>query len=627
MKAKKKTLFACLMGLTMMAGVGLSACGENGNSDSGSVTSESVHTHTFADTWEYDDTYHWHPATCEHTDEQGDKTEHTFEGNTCTVCGYEHVPSTPEIRLIGTENLNVVQSRVLASIGTIACTLDGKPMSSEDYTIVDETDPEAVITGTTFQSDVWGKHTIRVTATNPEDSTKTATTTFTINVYRKLLEDAALSNVTQTEIIGDADNPQESQKIEMLEQKSNYIGVLYMEPSEYYYAEAIIDGLQGTDAGQDWLGMAHIARCNEAGVDTGTARWLGSAMHVTGDIGSGDMNGWVGGRHVLNTVVDSVNWDSDFKKNTSMVYRQMNGNTVKQYEGTVATEEHPTFKYAIARVGELFYTFVNDEFVGVYSNDYYAAIPTIPAFWSRLHNMQTLDGWDGITITGIDFFGGEEDVSAKVGELIGKNGGLSAWGASFADDCVANGYVTLGETSAEKGVNFTVNKNTGWTNNAAVALNAAFAGEFTLEYDYKPVGDPNLQPNGQPYTADAFVDFRTANWSSVALSVGAQQGMNATLSGFFANLGEKFDNVIAPEGFDLTAGYHCKITRQIDETNSKSVYTITFTSLADSSKVITRTLEDTSAAWNATLFPVLKTRAGMGEWFNIAYSGSAKVSA
>ena len=622
MKAKKKTLLACLMGLTMIAGVVLPACGGNSNSGSdssgNSEVSESVHTHTFAETWEYDDTYHWHPATCEHTDEQGDKTEHTFEGSTCTVCGYERVASTPEIRLIGTENLNVVQGSVLASIGTIACTLDGKPMSSEDYTIVDETDPEAVITGTTFQSDVWGKHTIRVTATNPEDSTKTATTTFTINVYRKLLnESAGTSGITKSEIAGDAEDPQSSQTLLMEGHASNYIGVLDMDPSFYYYFEATFEGLQGTESGGDWLGMAHISKINSAGAGTKNG-WLSSAIRVTGK------------NEVTNTIAQ-VNTDSSWTPDTSlsksMTYTQKTGNVTKVYEGAIATEKAPTFKYAIARVGDLFYSFINDELAGVYSDNYYASTATIPAVWARLHTMEAMEGWDGVNITNIDFFDGEEDAAAKVGELMAKNGGLSAWGAAFADDCVANGYVTPGPVSEEKGINFTVNQNTGWTNNGAVALNAAFSGDFTIEYSYKPVGDPNLQPNGQPYAADAFVDFRVANWSSVALSVGTKQGMNATLGGFFANFGEKFDNVIDPEGFDLTAGYHCKITRQVDEANSKSVYTVTFTSLADSSKVITRTLEDTSTAWNATLFPVLKTRAGMGEWFNITYSGYAEVSA
>ena len=47
-----------------------------------------IHEHTFADTWSYNDYFHWHAATCRHNNEEGDKADHTFENGTCTVCGY-----------------------------------------------------------------------------------------------------------------------------------------------------------------------------------------------------------------------------------------------------------------------------------------------------------------------------------------------------------------------------------------------------------------------------------------------------------------------------------------------------------------------------------------------------------
>lgn len=48
------------------------------------------HQHTFAKIWECDEEYHWHPATCEHTAEVGDKVRHDFDGDgVCTVCQYQ----------------------------------------------------------------------------------------------------------------------------------------------------------------------------------------------------------------------------------------------------------------------------------------------------------------------------------------------------------------------------------------------------------------------------------------------------------------------------------------------------------------------------------------------------------
>lgn len=53
------------------------------------------HTHTYADEWSYNDTNHWHEATCGH-DLRADEGAHTFEtvkdgiatSSVCTVCGY-----------------------------------------------------------------------------------------------------------------------------------------------------------------------------------------------------------------------------------------------------------------------------------------------------------------------------------------------------------------------------------------------------------------------------------------------------------------------------------------------------------------------------------------------------------
>ena len=45
------------------------------------------HTHAYAEMWSQDATYHWHAATCEHTNEIKDKAEHNYVDGTCSVCG------------------------------------------------------------------------------------------------------------------------------------------------------------------------------------------------------------------------------------------------------------------------------------------------------------------------------------------------------------------------------------------------------------------------------------------------------------------------------------------------------------------------------------------------------------
>ncbi|MBQ6980700.1 MAG: hypothetical protein IJQ07_08720 [Clostridia bacterium] len=57
--------------------VGFAGCNDNGQN----------HVHTYSTEWSFDETYHWHKATCDHKDEVSDKAEHTATNGKCSVCG------------------------------------------------------------------------------------------------------------------------------------------------------------------------------------------------------------------------------------------------------------------------------------------------------------------------------------------------------------------------------------------------------------------------------------------------------------------------------------------------------------------------------------------------------------
>ncbi|MCQ2772100.1 MAG: hypothetical protein MJ238_02325 [Bacilli bacterium] len=78
-----------------------------------SKKTSSKHEHTYAETWEKNETQHWHPATCEHTNQKGNAANHAWGAETvitpatcetagsgkksCTVCQYEttyEIPAT-----------------------------------------------------------------------------------------------------------------------------------------------------------------------------------------------------------------------------------------------------------------------------------------------------------------------------------------------------------------------------------------------------------------------------------------------------------------------------------------------------------------------------------------------------
>ncbi len=74
---KKRSLLLLLT--ASLATIGLAACDDD-------------HTHTYGDTWASDTTYHWHGATCEHTEESSDKAPHVDidDNGICDVCEYDY---------------------------------------------------------------------------------------------------------------------------------------------------------------------------------------------------------------------------------------------------------------------------------------------------------------------------------------------------------------------------------------------------------------------------------------------------------------------------------------------------------------------------------------------------------
>lgn len=99
---RKTTLFAAIG-----AAIGLALC------FAGCKAETETHEHTFAEEWTSDAEYHWHKATCGHTDEVSGKAAHTFGGWTvkkepteseegakeraCSVCEYKETDTIAKL--------------------------------------------------------------------------------------------------------------------------------------------------------------------------------------------------------------------------------------------------------------------------------------------------------------------------------------------------------------------------------------------------------------------------------------------------------------------------------------------------------------------------------------------------
>ncbi|MBQ9354413.1 MAG: InlB B-repeat-containing protein [Clostridia bacterium] len=85
-KVLLKVLVICLVICSALCV--FTACGGDGGSEQGAGAK---HIHTYSDKWSYDDEFHWHVATCEHTNEVSGKERHKFINGLCEVCGKEEV--------------------------------------------------------------------------------------------------------------------------------------------------------------------------------------------------------------------------------------------------------------------------------------------------------------------------------------------------------------------------------------------------------------------------------------------------------------------------------------------------------------------------------------------------------
>ena len=158
---------------------GILLCGCNSGSQSNqnnTTNNEDVHEHAFSSEWSFDQEYHWHKATCEHTEEVKDKSEHTFgewtvdvnateyelgsKHRVCDICGYRvdetidkldhtHKPGDPVIENKINETCTEAGSYDLVTY----CKECGEELTREHKTIdAHGHDYHSVIVNPTFES-------------------------------------------------------------------------------------------------------------------------------------------------------------------------------------------------------------------------------------------------------------------------------------------------------------------------------------------------------------------------------------------------------------------------------------------------------------------------------------------
>ena len=304
-----------------------------------------------------------------------------------------------------------------------------------------------------------GEFTVTYTVKDSRDETKTATVTLNISIFRKVLADNGDYSMKE----GCAFVEDDKQVVE--NSNSGYSGARFnITPGKFYYAEALFVGDRFYTPG-NWMGvgMGHFAADAENRVLTSFVM-NGNNDHKVKDLDT-----------------TSASWDFSEGDAANRVYYSWR---LGEYRGldTGTIGQSDRIKYAVARIGDDFFAFVNDQYVCCVSPEYYRNIDTIPGLFGA--DMRELK------ITEIDFVSGEV-AKTKVNELLkGGSGVASAYVPNeYYLGSKAEGNFTVNVATDERGANFDVNgdnDNKKDYNSSCVSPYVYFDGDFALEWEYKP---------------------------------------------------------------------------------------------------------------------------------------------
>ena len=315
-----------------------------------------------------------------------------------------------------------------------------------------------------------GDYTVTYSLTDDRaDSPLTTSKTINVKLYRKVFKAVTGKKVYDyPEAVLDFDygiNAKfvaDAKQTVSIQESDTVLGQFNMPASEYYYAEAVFT--LKNPSGDSFVGLSHSLP-----VDSGTpTRWL-AAMVDRGDrnfkIKDIDMTDKTG--------KESGNPDCFNYNLKDVLYR----NQLVGYGGLTDSKAE-TVKFAVARVGKYFYTFVNDQFVMVNTDKDYSE-PTVPGIFG----IKLSDTEAGVTISKILWIVGQEATNTKLNELYtNKYFGYHKWQKGPSFDKTDNGFTTSNNVeTSEDGANACAN---GCYMLSGITPYVVFDGDFKVEYDY-----------------------------------------------------------------------------------------------------------------------------------------------
>ena len=310
-----------------------------------------------------------------------------------------------------------------------------------------------------------GEFTVTYTVKDSRDETKTATAILNISIFRKVLADNGDYSMKE----GCAFVEDDKQVVVGSNTGISFVP-FNVQPSKNYYAEVTFDSKYFLSADGGWwdsgIGMGHF-------LPNVSGRLLMSYVDKAKT-------------HKVKDFNTTVNWETDETKDASIIYSYK----LDEFRGIVfntADDNTPnTVKYAIARIGDDFFCFVNDVYVCSVSPELYRNSDTIPGIFAVA--MKNDNGNTEATKISYVF---DAEAKTKVSSLLkGGSGVASAYVPNeYYLGSKAEGNFTVNVATDERGANFDFNAdndNKKDYNSSCVSPYVYFDGDFTLEWEYRP---------------------------------------------------------------------------------------------------------------------------------------------
>ena len=370
------------------------------------------------------------------------------------------VLGAPVFEVEGETEIAVMDGEKIALPTVSAFTSDNSSRIDDSKINVTLSDAEnmTVTNDNTLEVASYGEYTLTYSAIDPRVANKVGSVTINVIVARNIFSGDKGSYFVSKERVPAAEQVVENSN-------SGYSGARFnITPGKFYYAEALFVGDRFYTPG-NWMGvgMGHFAADAENRVLTSFVM-NGNNDHKVKDLDT-----------------TSASWDFSEGDAANRVYYSWR---LGEYRGldTGTIGQSDRIKYAVARIGDDFFAFVNDQYVCCVSPEYYRNIDTIPGLFGA--DMRELK------ITEIDFVSGEV-AKTKVNELLkGGSGVASAYVPNeYYLGSKAEGNFTVNVATEERGANFDFNAdndNKKDYNSSCVSPYVYFDGDFTLEWEYRP---------------------------------------------------------------------------------------------------------------------------------------------